>query len=61
MTDMERRRLQLYAKSAHVQLLRRKIEVLEAILGPLYHELEQYGERAPWRPKARAPKKARRR
>lgn len=42
MTDMERRRLQLYAKSAKLQHLRRTIEVLEEILGPLYREVEEW-------------------
>jgi prefoldin subunit 5 len=42
MTDMERRRLQLYAKSAKLQQIRRKIDVLEEILGPLYREAEEW-------------------
>lgn len=42
MTDMERRRLQLYAKSAKLQHLRHTIEVLEEILGPLYREVEEW-------------------
>lgn len=41
MTDMERRRLQLYAKSARLQNLRRQIEALELVLGPLYQERER--------------------
>lgn len=42
MTDMERRRLQLYAKSAKLQHLRRQIDVLEELLGPLYQQADEW-------------------
>lgn len=45
MTDMERRRLQLYVKSAKLRALRTQIDALEGVLGPLYRERE-YLERA---------------
>ena len=50
MTDMERRRLQLYAKSARLQLLRRQIDALEFVLGPLYREVDELEQRALSRP-----------
>lgn len=39
-TDMERHRLQFYAKSAKLRALRTQIDALEFLLGPLYRERE---------------------
>jgi len=61
MTDMERRRLQLYAKSAKLQQLRRRIEVLEEILGPLYREVEDWERSFTIGPTVRVPLKRKRR
>jgi hypothetical protein len=41
MRDMERRRLQLYAKSIRREALRRQIEALEYVLGPMLLELDR--------------------
>lgn len=60
MTDMARRRLQLYAKSAKLQHLRRQIDVLEEFLGPLYREVEEW-ERTFTTVKTRATLKRKRR
>jgi plasmid replication initiation protein len=46
MTDMERRRLQLYATNIRLQNTRRQIECLEFVLGHLYRELKDGEERA---------------
>lgn len=53
MTDRERRRLQLYARSARLRALATQIDALEFLLGPLYREKDQLEQRA----LARAPKK----
>lgn len=46
MTAMERRRLQVYARSTRLQYLQRQIDVLEELLGPLYREAEQWAQPA---------------
>lgn len=38
---MERRRLQLYSKNIRLRDLKRKIDALEFVLGPLYGEVER--------------------
>jgi hypothetical protein len=61
MKDPERRRLQLYAKTMRLALLRKRIDVLEELLGPLYLEVEQIARDTVDGPvKARTPKRRRR-
>lgn len=61
MTAMERRRLQLYARSTRLQHLQRQIDVLEELLGPLYREAEQWAQPTPTRPTTPTRKKVKRR
>lgn len=46
MTDMERRRLQLYATNIRLSNLRESIAKLEFVLGHLYVELKDVEDRA---------------